>query len=162
MAFHQRAKITVELDRLGYVKSKYFIGTENEVLIEAQDWMHSVALQFIEENDIDDPFEQDLIFEGAIHTIEWEAEDPISMFAVIEADAEYPVYSVYPTRADAEEAIFEECYTWAYEAMMKEDPEDFLGYHEWDYISDFKWLTRDCARIFSIQEIPVYGAEVRE
>ena len=53
MTFRQRAKIIVELDRLGYVRSKYFIGTEDEVLTEAHDWMHTVALQFIEENDIE-------------------------------------------------------------------------------------------------------------
>lgn len=157
MAFQQRAKIIVELDRLGYVKSKYFIGTEDEVLREAHDWMHTVALQFIEENAIEDPWDQDEIIDAATHTIEWEIEDPICMYAVIEDDVTDPVYAVYPNRADAEEAILTECQTWAYEVMMTEDPKDFMGDDEWDWACDYRWLVRDCARVFHIQEIPVYG-----
>lgn len=160
MAFRQRAKIIVELDRLGYVKSKYFIGTEDEVITEAHDWMHAVALQFIEENAIEDEYEQDLIIEAATHTIEWEEDGPMSMYAVYENDSvQDPVYGVYPTRADAEEAILAECEDYAYEVMMTADPRDVFGTFEWDWDIDYKWLVKDAMTTFSIQEVPVYGVE---
>lgn len=162
MAFQQRAKIIVELDRLGYVKSKYFIGTEDEVLREAHDWMHTVALQFIEENAIEDPLDQDKIIDAVTHIIEWELEEPICMYAVIEDDVTDPVYAIYPNRADAEEAILTECQTWTYEVMMTEDPKDFMGDDEWDWTYDYRWLMRDCARVFHIQEVPVYMEGGRE
>lgn len=160
MAFKQRAKITVELDRLGYVKSKYFIGTEDEVLREAHDWMHAVALQFIEENDIEDEYEQNLIIDAATHTIEWEVEEPIYMYAVYENDnAEDPVYGVYSSRADAEEAILTECEDCAYKIMMTADPLDVFGCAEWDWKIDYKWLVEDAMKTFAIQEVPVFGIE---
>lgn len=158
MAFQKRAKIIVELDRLGYEKSKYFYGTEDEVILEAHDWMHAVALQFIEENAIEDEYEQDLIIEAATHTIEWDNEDPVCMYAVYENDnVEDPVYGVYPTRADAEEAILAECEDYAYEIMMTANPLDVFGMPEWDWKIDYKWLVEDAMRTFAIQEIPVYG-----
>lgn len=157
MAFRRRAKITVELDRLGYMQSKYFIGTEDEVLIEAHDWMHAIALQFIEENDIEDEYEQDLIIDAATHTIEWEIEEPRCMYAVYENDCvEDPVLGVYATQADAEEAIFTECEWYAYEVMMTGDPRDVFGAFKWDWADDYKYLMKDAMRTFSIQEVPVY------
>ena len=158
MAFVQRAKITVILDRLGYEKSKYFIGTENDVIAEAHDWMHMVAIQFIEENDIEDEYEQELIIGSATHIIEWET-DPLCMYAVIEHDMADPVYGVYLTRADAEEAILAECQGWTYEVMMTEDPEDVIGDDHWEWADDYRWLMRDAGRTFHIQEVPVYGIE---
>ena len=158
MAIRKSAKIIVELDRLGYEQSKYFIGTEDEVLAEAHDWMHSIALQFIDENDIEDPFEQDLIIDSATHTIVWDDWDcgPLSMFAVYENDTQNPVFGIYATLADAEEAIFTECEWYAYEVMMTGDPLDVYGMPSWDWKIDYKWLMEDALRTFSIQEVPVY------
>lgn len=159
MTGRKSAKIIVELDQLGYEKSKNFIGTEDEVLMEAHDWMHSIALQFIDENNIDDPDEQDLIIEAATHTIIWDEWDvaPVTMFAVYEdAHVENPVLGVYATRADAEEAIFTECEWYAYEVMMTGDPLDVYGMPSWDWKVDYKWLMEDTGRTFSIQEVPVY------
>lgn len=159
MAIQQRAKITVELDRLGYVKSKYFIGTEDEVLREAHDWMHAVALQFIDENDIEDEYEQDLIIEAATHTIEWEIEEPIYMYAVCEEGIDNPIYGVYSSRADAEEAILTECEDYAYKTMMTTDPLDIFGCTEWDWKIDYKWLVEDAVKTFAIQEVSVFGIQ---
>ena len=159
MAIRKSAKIIVELDRLGYEQSKYFIGTEDEVLAEAHDWMHSIALQFIDENDIEDPLEQDLIIDSATHTIVWDDWDcgPLFMFAVYEnAHVEDPVLGIYATLADAEEAIFTECEWYAYEVMMTGDPLDVYGMPSWDWKIDYKWLMEDALRTFSIQEVPVY------
>ena len=167
MAIRKSAKIIVELDRLGYEQSKYFIGTEDEVLAEAHDWMHALALQFIEENDIEDEYEQDLIIDAATHTIEWDICEPCCMYAVIENDSwdyavyendnvEDPVLGIYATLADAEEAIFTECEWYAYEVMMTGDPLDVYGMPSWDWKIDYKWLMEDALRTFSIQEVPVY------
>ena len=157
MAFRQRAKIIVELGRLGYTQSKYFIGTEDEVLIEAHDWMYAIALQFIEEHNIKDEYKQDLIINTATHTIEWETK-PHCMYAVYEdAHVQEPIYGIYLTRADAEEAILAECEGYAYEVMMTADPLDVFGCVEWDWKIDYKWLVEDAMRTFAIQEVPVYG-----
>lgn len=158
MAFQKRAKIIVELDRLGYEQSKYFYGTEDEVILEAHDWMHAVALQFIEDNAIEEPWEQDMIIEAATHTIEWEDEDPICMYAVYNNDCvEDPVMGVYASRADAEEAILTDSEAYAYEIMMTEDPIEVFGLPEWDWESDYRWLVEDSMKTFSIQEVPVFG-----
>ena len=159
MAMRKSAKIIVELDRLGYEQSKYFIGTEDEVLMEAHDFMNEVALRFIDENAIEDPDDQDLIIESATHTIVWDDWDcgPLSMFAVYEnAHVEDPVLGIYATLADAEEAIFTECEWYAYEVMMTGEPLDVYGMPSWDWKVDYKWLMEDALRTFSIQEVPVY------
>ena len=158
MAIRKSAKIIVELDRLGYEQSKYFIGTEDEVLAEAHDWMHSIALQFIDENDIEDPFEQDLIIDSATHTIVWDEWDsePVTAHAVFESGSDSPVYGVYSSRSEAEEAILTECEAFAYEVMMTDDPADVIGCDEWDWCHDYKWLMCDAGRTFSIQEVSVY------
>ena len=49
-----RAKITVYLDREGINDSKYFAGTEQEVLMEAHDWTYEFACRYINKNNIDD------------------------------------------------------------------------------------------------------------
>ncbi len=159
MAIRKSAKIIVELDRLGYEQSKYFIGTEDEVLAEAHDWMHSIALQFIDENDIEDPLEQDLIINFATYTIVWDDWDcgPLFMFAVYENDnIEDPMLGIYATRADAEEAIFTECEWYAYEVIMTDDPREVFGAFKWDWADDYEYLMKDAMRTFSIQEVPVY------
>ena len=161
MSYKQRAKIIVELDGLGYEESKYFIGTEEEVLAETMDWMEAVALRFIEENDIENEYEQDLIIGSATHTIEWDSEAPVCMYAVIQHDCD-EVYGVYVTRADAEEAILHESETYAYEVMMRDDPMDVFGWPEWDWETDYKWLVEDSMGTFIIQEVPVYGVELKE
>lgn len=155
-----RVKITVFLEGLAEY-SKNFVGTTTQVYMEAMDWMNEMTLRYIEENDIEEEWEQELIINSATHEIEWNyMEDvPIQMYAVIESDVMDPVYGVYPTRADAEEAILAECEGWAYEVMMTEDPNDFFGDDEWFWPDDYRWLMRDAGKTFHIQEIPVFGAE---
>lgn len=164
MAFRQRAKITADLEFFGdsYQVSKYFIGTENEVYAEANDWTYSIALQFIEDNAIEDEYEQELVIANAYHIIEWENDEPIMMYAVFESEIMSPIYGVYPTLADAEEAIFCECENWVYEVLMNESPYDFFGEDEWIYPIDWKFLMKDCGETFTIQEIPVFGVGVIE
>ena len=157
MSYIRKAKITVFLDGFSIQKSKEFIATEDEIYAEAADWMNEIALNYIAENDIEDPWEQDLIIGSAGHAIEWEAAAPVNMYAVIQTDTcTDNVYGIYPTRADAEEAIFCECETWAYEVIMIDEPEDVFGREDWDYAEDWKWLMRDSARSFDIFEVPVF------
>lgn len=75
-------------------------------------------------------------------------------WAVYEVDsAANPIYGIYVSLADAEEAIFTEAESFAYEILMGEDPEDVRGEEEWDYLLDNKWLMEDCASCFAIQKI---------
>lgn len=152
------ATIIVTLDPLGVEEKKYFTGTEEETYAEAHDFMNEVVMRFIDENAVEDPEEQYLVADCASHTIVWDEWDiaPIIMFAVYENDTQNPVFGIYATRADAEEAILTECEAFAYEVMMTDDPDDVIGCDEWDWYHDYKWLMRDAGRTFSIQEVPVY------
>lgn len=158
MTYHRRAKITVNLDNLGWSCSKFFVGTEDEVYAEAHDWMNAIALNFIEGNAIEDPDEQDLIIESATHTIEWEDDMAFCMYAVYENDyVQNPIYGIYATRADAEEAIFTECEHYVYEIMMTANPLEVYGEPSWHWKIDYKWLMEDALQTFTIQEVPVFG-----
>ena len=162
MRKERTATIIVTLDPLGVEEKKYFTGTEEEIYAEAHDFMNEVVMRFIDENAVEDPEEQYLVADCATHTIVWDEWDtaPIIMFAVYENDnIEDPVLGIYPTRADAEEAIFTECETYAYEIMMTADPRDVFGALQWDWDVDYKWLVKDAMKTFSIQEVPVYGVE---
>lgn len=157
MMQRRRAKITVEIPAFCWKVSKYFIGTEDEIYTEAHDWMQAIALRCIEDNAIEDPNQQDLIINDAIHIIEWEDENPWIMYAVYKNDnVKDPVYGVYPTYADAEEVILAECEGYAYKVMMTADPLEVFGCVEWDWKIDHKWLVEDAMKTFAIQEVPVY------
>ena len=153
------ATIIVTLDLLGVEEKKYFTGTEEEIYAEAHDFMNEVVMRFIDENDIDDLEDQYLVADCASHTIVWDEENviPVIMYAVYENEnVETPVYGIYSSRADAEEAILTECEDYAYEVMMTSDPSDLFGFPEWAWADDYKWLVKDAMKIFSIQEVPVY------
>lgn len=154
------ATIIVTLDPLGVEEKKYFTGTEEEIYAEAHDFMNEVVMRFIDENAIEDLEEQYLIADCASHTIVWDEEDvvPVMMYAVYENDSiEDPIYGIYLSLADAEEAIFAECEDYAYETMMTADPLDVFGCAEWDWKIDYKWLVEDAMKTFAIQEVPIFG-----
>ena len=151
----RKAKITVELDRLGWTRTFEVEGTEDEIFFQAMTLTHDIAQEFIDENDIDSDWEQGLIFAEAFHTIEWE--DCRFVYAVIDRDApkEEMVIGIFRTRAEAEEALFNECEDYVYEVIMTGDPIDIIG-REWRYPRDWKYLMRDCGYSFVITEAPVY------
>ena len=151
----RRAKITVELDRLGWTRTFEVEGTEDEIFFQAMTLTHDVAQDFIDENDIDSDWEQGLIFADAFHIIEWE--DCRFAYTVIDRDAptEKMVIGIFRTRAEAEEALFNECEDYVYETMMTCDPIDIIG-REWIYPRDWKYLMKDCSYCFVITEAPVY------
>ena len=153
------ATIIVTLDPLGVEEKKYFTGTEEEIYAEAHDFMNEVVMRFIDENAIEDLKEQYLVADCASHTIVWDEEDvaPIIMHAVYENDSiEDPIYGIYLSLADAEEAILTECENYAYEIMMTSDPSDVFGFPEWAWADDYKWLVKDAMKTFNIQEVSVY------
>ena len=153
------ATIIVTLDPLGVEEKKYFTGTEEEIYAEAHDFMNEVVMRFIDENAIENLEEQYLIADCASHTIIWNEEDvaPIIMYAVYENDSiEDPIYGIYLSLADAEEAILTECENYAYEIMMTSDPSDVFGFPEWAWADDYKWLVKDAMKTFNIQEVSVY------
>lgn len=152
----KEAKITVFLNGGTDTFEKYFIGTEDEIYAEALDYQHECCLNYINDNDIEDEFFQDLILDSATHMVTIEDKLPM-MYAVIDID-DYDgrVYGIYPTLADAEEAIFSEAETYAYEAIMTNDPEDVFETDEWDYKNDSKWLMKYTAQSFKIQMVPIF------
>lgn len=158
MRKERTATIIVTLDPLGVEEKKYFTGTEEKIYAEAHDFMNEVVMRFIDENAVEEPEEQYLVADCASHTIVWDEWDvaPVIMFAVFESETNFPVYGVYSSRSEAEEAILTECETFAYEVMMTEDPDDVIGCDEWDWYHDYKWLMWDAGRTFNIQEVPVY------
>ena len=153
------ATIIVTLDLLGVEEKKYFTGTEEEIYAEAHDFMNEVVMRFIDENDIDDLEDQYLVADCASHTIVWDEENviPVIMYAVYENEnVENPVYGIYSSLADAEEAILTECEDYVYEIMMTSDPSDVFGFSEWAWADDYKWLVKDAMKTFSIQEVAIY------
>ena len=158
MRKERTATIIVTLDPLGVEEKKYFTGTEEEIYAEAHDFMNEVVMRFIDEEAVEDPEEQYLIADCASHTIVWDEWDsePVTAYAVFESGSDSPVYGVYSSRSEAEEAILTECEVFAYEVMMTDDPADVIGCDEWDWCHDYKWLMCDAGRTFSIQEVPVY------
>ena len=160
MEKERAATVIVTLDLLGIEEKKYFRGTEEEIYAEANDFMNEVVMRFIDENAIEDFEEQYLIADCASHTIIWDEEDvaPIIMFAVYENDnIENPIYGIYTSLADAEEAILTECENYVYKVMMTSDPSDVFGLPEWAWADNYKWLVKSAMRTFNIQEVPVYG-----
>ena len=79
-----------------------------------------------------------------------------TMFAVCDECSAEPIYGIYFTRADAEEAILTECEDYVYEIMMTHDPYDVIGWgKEWEWYWDYKFLMSDAGRTFFIQEVIV-------
>ena len=76
------------------------------------------------------------------------------MFAVCDECGAKSIYGIYPTLADAEEAIFTECEYYAYWMMMTVDPRDAIG--EWDWYWDRKFFMCEAGRTFYIQEVSVF------
>ena len=160
MGIERAATIIVTLDPLCIEEKKHVTGTEEEIYAEAHDFMNEVVMRVIDENAVEDPEEQYLIADCVFHTIIWDEWDtaPLTMYAIIESDSwDRAVHGVYPTRADAEEALVHECETFAYEVMMTADPRDVFGALKWDWDIDYKWLVKDALRAFEIFEVPVYG-----
>lgn len=75
------------------------------------------------------------------------------MFAVLDDNF---VIGVYPTLADAEEAIFTECEDYIYEVICTDDPLDVLGEDDWNFSIDYYQLMKDASRCFNIQKVSVF------
>lgn len=149
-----QAKIDVYLDHLGYAETHYVSGTEDEILLKAHELSNDLASRYIEENDVEEEYFQDIVYDDAGHTIEWLND---ILYAVVQTEcSDMPIYGIYESRADAEEAIFCECETWAYEVLMTDDPMDFFGKEEWDFHEDWKYLMNDAWRAFEIRVVPLF------
>lgn len=151
---------TIAVDVVDCHWSKVFRGTTEEIYNEAIDWMNEMALRYIQDNHIEDSDQQDAVIETTSHSIMFEEVDPVIMYAVYEVDRDNnPVLGIYPTKADAEEAILTEAEDWAYETLMTTDPADMFGWATWQYPKDYYRLLRLGAEIYAIDEVPVFGVE---
>lgn len=160
MSFMCRAKIIVSVYPIGFEISKYYVGTEEDIYREANDWMEQIAVELVEERGYEDG-EKDFIFDYIEHTIEWDFETPLSMFAVLEPDMMDPVYGIYPTYEEAEQAVEMACHEWAKDVIENQDPEDVIGLRTWDEELDYDWLVKNCRGTFRIQEVPVFGVNYK-
>lgn len=160
MSFMCRAKIIVSVYPIGFEVSKYYVGTEEDIYREAHDWMEQIAVELVEERGYEDG-EKDFIFDYIEHTIEWDFETPLSMFAVLEPDMMDPIYGIYPTYEEAEQAVEAACCEWAKDVIENQDPEDVIGLRAWDEELDYDWLVKNCRNSFRIQEVPVFGVNYK-
>ena len=160
MSFMCRAKIIVSVYPIGFEISKYYVGTEEDIYREANDWMEQIAVELVEERGYEDG-EKDFIFDYIEHTIEWDFETPLSMFAVLEPDMMDPVYGIYPTYEEAKQAVEMACHEWARDVIENQDPEDVIGLRAWDEELDYDWLVKNCQGTFRIQEVPVFGVNYK-
>lgn len=150
---------TIEVDIQDWHVSKSFLGTEDETFREAHDWMNMLILQYLDTNGIDDDNEADVIAKTATHSITFDNDDFLCMYAVFEEDADEPIVSVFMTRAEAEEMILSLCEEYTEEIFNSDDPREVYGRPHWHFPEDYWNMMSDCARCFGIQTIPVYGVE---
>lgn len=158
-SFIHRAKITVYNEPLRVEVSKYVVGTEEEIYSEAMDWTEQILAELV--SDCENESDEQFVIDFTNHVIEWEDDDYLKMFAVLEPDVMDPVYGIYPTYEEAEEAIISASKVWAAEVMESEDSMDVIGHYEWDPEFDFDWLVNNCKGSFRIQEIPVFGVRYK-
>ena len=158
----KQAKIVVELVGYDCRMTKYFTGTDDEIYLEANDYMNDLIMRYFKDNNVQNTNEQEKIINSATHFIVFEKEIPTMMYAIVEAgDSEPQVLGVYATRAEAEEMFLTECDAAVYEMMNQYDAWEVFGVRDYDYPMDYKYLMRDSAEMFSILEVPVF-ATMRE
>lgn len=150
---------TIEVDIRDWHVSKSFLGTEDETYREAHDWTNMMILQYLDANGIDDDDEAEVVAETAIHSITFDNDDFLCMYAVIEADSDEPIVGVFMTQAEAEEMILSFCEEYTEEIFNGDDPREVYGRSNWNFPEDYWDLMLDCARTFGIQTVPVYGVE---
>lgn len=150
---------TIEVDIQDWHVSKSFLGTEDETFREAHDWMNAMILQYLDANGIDNDDEAEMIAESATHSIIFDTDDYLCMYAVFEENADEPIVGAFMTRAEAEEMIFSLCEEYVEEIFNNDDPREVFGRPNWDFPYDYWELMSDCARVYGIQTIPVYGVE---
>ena len=156
MSVIRRAEIKVYIDE-NWWGSKHFVGTEDEIYKEADDYMNEIILKFrTTYKSIYGKKKLNEFLDTAYHIIEWE-DDSLTMFALYEENVKFPVHGVFPTREEAEVAARTIAEEWAKDVMEKQDPKDVLGYGEWDPEMDFDFLVNNALGCFEIQEVPVFG-----
>lgn len=152
-------KFTITVDALDeFHWSKTFYGTESAAAVEAMDFMNQKVLEYIQDNNITDPEEQERIVDLTTHTISWDDSEHILCYALL--DNGCPL-GVYYDLVDAEEMAFTYCDEAVYEMMMDSDPMDMFGKEEFDYCRDYWYLMQDTADDFIIAVVPVWGLEER-
>ena len=142
----------------GTIHKKSYIGTEDQVYEEGQDWYESLALKYIFDRDITDAIGQAVVMNATTLEFVWEKKEILkTIYIVVEEDG--TAFEAYDTRADAEEAIFTECEDFAYEVLMIDDPMDVIGEEEWNYREDWRDLMRDAGRSFNIQKVKYWEVQ---
>ena len=158
-SFIHRAKITVYNKPLRVEVSKYVVGTEEEIYSEAMDWTEQILAELV--SDCENESDEQFVIDFTNHVIEWEDDDYLKMFAVLEPDLMEPVYGIYPTYEEAEQAVETACHEWATDVIENQDPEDVIGLRAWDEELDYDWLVKNCRGTFRIQEVPVFGVNYK-
>ena len=158
-SFIHRAKITVYNEPLRVEVSKYVVGTEEEIYSEAMDWTEQILAELV--SDCENESDEQFVIDFTNHVIEWEDDDYLKMFAVLEPDLMEPVYGIYPTYEEAEQAVETACHEWATDVIENQDPEDVIGLKAWDEELDYDWLVKNCRGTFRIQEVPVFGVNYK-
>ena len=158
-SFIHRAKITVYNEPLRVEVSKYVVGTEEEIYSEAMDWTEQILAELV--SDCENESDEQFVIDFTNHVIEWEDDDYLKMFAVLEPDMMDPVYGIYPTYEEAEQAVEAACHEWATDVIENQDPEDVIGLRAWDEELDYDWLVKNCRGTFRIQEVPVFGVNYK-
>lgn len=158
-SFIHRAKITVYNEPLRVEVSKYVVGTEEEIYSEAMDWTEQILAELV--SDCENESDEQFVIDFTNHVIEWEDDDYLKMFAVLEPDLMEPVYGIYPTYEEAEQAVETACHEWATDVIENQDPEDVIGLRAWDEELDYDWLVKNCRGTFRIQEVPVFGVNYK-
>ena len=155
---YKTATITVYNDDFGIEKEKNFVGTEEEIVIEAMDWENEIALKIIESNAIESEEEQELIIENTGHIITWKDESTLEGYSVSRhSDCSGNIIGIFLTREEAEEAAFHEALTLAHNIIeiSKTEAAEALG--DLDKYFDCNIIAEEIANTFKIQKVSIFG-----
>lgn len=159
MSYYNLFTFKVEIEDCSWTKK---INTTNaNAEIESMDFLNEKLLNYFEDMNITDPEEQERIIDHSTVSYEYERE-PLSMYAVYDTlTTEDPVIGIYYSLADAEEAIFTECESYAEEIFKFGEREEIFN-RTFNMPEDYWFLVNNCAECFGIQTVPVYDVEKRE
>lgn len=158
--FEHEATIGVYIN--GCRWTKVFRGTDDAIHEEAYDFKNILVAQYIHDNLITDPVEQDNIINDAYYEFSYDIEPYSPGYAVVDNLEPVSVRGFFATRVDAEEFVFSLCEEFAYETMMEETPADLIGTEAYDYKEDYYWLMKDAGRSFEIMPCPAFGYQMEE
>ena len=143
-----------------YDQSFSFVGSQREVIMEAQERAEMIVLQIIRKEKIYNNADQDELMGNVFYTYT-EYKEPLTMFAVLDtSSAEPSCLGVFASAADAFEMLYTYAEEWVYELACTADFDE-VGLNPFKF-RDYWKLMKDFCNTYIITEVPVFGVTKEE